>query len=83
MSLFKSKEEKNLDTLIQLVNMNMENNYKDEAQKNYKELIELFDAYRNAGKLKQNSIKHYEEQLALYSEKLKDYSHKDQKPYWT
>ena len=51
MGLFKSKAEKELDSIIQRLNMNMSNNYKDNAQDELKE-------------------------------KMKGYSHKDQKPYW-
>ena len=47
MGLFKSKAEKELDSIIQKIDMNMSNSYKDNAQ-----------------------------------EKMKGYSHKDQKPYW-
>ena len=51
MGLFKSKAEKELDSIIKRLNMNMSNNNKDNAQDDLKE-------------------------------KMKGYSHKDQKPYW-
>ena len=51
MGLFKSKAEKELDSIIQRLNMNMSNNYKHNAHDDLKE-------------------------------KMKGYSHKDQKPYW-
>lgn len=50
MGLFKSKAEKELDTI---------------------------------GILKPESMKKYETILSEYQSKLKGYTHKDQKPYWT
>ena len=38
MGLFKSKAERELDTIIIRLQMNMSNNYKDNAQENLKEL---------------------------------------------
>ena len=38
MGLFKSKEEKELEELIDRVEVNMSNNYKDAAQADFKEL---------------------------------------------
>lgn len=83
MRLFISNEEKQLDALLEAMRINMENNYKDLAQKDFKKFSETYFQYKENGKLKSSAIKHYENQLAIYSEKLKDYSHKDQKPYWT
>ena len=82
MGLFKSRAEKELDGIIQRLAMNMSNNYKDNAQADLKELETAFNALRDSGGLKENVISRYEAVIGSYREKLKGYSHKDQKPYW-
>ena len=82
MGLFKSKAEKELDSIIQRLNMNMSNNYKDAAQMNYKELLEAFEAADKAGSLKPKERPVYEAKVEEYGIKLKGYTHKDQQPYW-
>ncbi len=83
MSLFKSKYEKDLDIKIERIRMNMSNNYKDAAQMNLAELDEALKTYVEEGRIKGKSRFYYEEQVVLYKEKLKGFTHKDQKPYWT
>lgn len=83
MGLFKSKAEKELDGIILRMEMNLSNNYKDNAQDNLKEFEQAFAKMKEAGVLKQKAASKYEGILSDYREKLKGYSHKDQKPYWT
>ena len=83
MSLFKSKAEKELDKIILKLEMNMSNNYKDNAQANLKELGEALDAMRKSGNVKETVIARYDSVVDTYKQKMKGYSHKDQKPYWT
>lgn len=82
MSLFKSKAERNLDTIIQRMAMNLSNNYKDNAQENLHEFENAIEELRASGGLEASSLAKYESILGIYKEKLKGYSHKDQKPYW-
>lgn len=82
MGLFKSKAEKELDAIIQRLEMNMSNNYKDNAQDDLKELEDSLDTLKESGGLKSVSVTKYEGILAEYKEKMVGYSHKDQKPYW-
>ena len=82
MGLFKSKAEKELDNIIQRLEMNMSNNYKDNAQDNLKELEASINALRASGSIKTGVLSKYESILESYKEKMKGYSHKDQKPYW-
>ena len=82
MIFFKSKEEKELDGIIKRLEMNMSNNYKDNTQDNLKELEAAMDGFRASGKMKPAIQAKYEDILAGYKEKMKGYSHKDQKPYW-
>ena len=82
MGLFKSKAEKELDNIIQRLEMNMSNNYKDNAQDNLKELEASINALQASGSIKPGVLSKYESILESYKEKMKGYSHKDQKPYW-
>ena len=82
MGLFKSKEEKELDNIIQRLEMDMSNNYKDNAQDDLKELEATMNAMRSSGRIKDKVIAKYEAIFDEYKEKMKGYSHKDQKPYW-
>ena len=81
--LFKNKYEKKLDGILEEMQMNMSNNYKDNAQKNLEEYESAFTRFKEAGHLKEKSVTHYEDILQSFKERLKGYSHKDQKPYWT
>lgn len=83
MGLFKSRYESELDALILKINMNMSNNYKDNAQADLKDLEALLKQYTDEGKLKEKARLHYESQVGIYQQKLKGFTHKDQKPYWT
>ena len=83
MGLFKSKEERLLDSIIASINMNMSNNYKDAAQQDLQEFEEIFADMKKSGALKSKVADAYEGQLGIYRERLKGYTHKDQKPYWT
>ena len=83
MGLFKSKYEKELDDIINRLNMNMANNYKDNAQSNLKEFEETLSIMKSNKKPGDKAVLKYEKLLGEYKEKLKGYTHKDQKPYWT
>lgn len=83
MGFLKSKEERLLDSIIESINMNMANNYKDAAQKDLREFEDIFADMKASGALKSKVADVYECQLDIYREKLKGYTHKDQKPYWT
>ena len=82
MGLFKSKAEKELDGIILRLEMNMSNNYKDNAQSNLKELEERLAQLRENKGAGPKVLSKYEAILADYKEKMLGYSHKDQKPYW-
>ena len=82
MGLFKSKAEKELDAVIRRLEMNMSNNYKDNAQDDLKELETMVDAFKTLGTVKPGALTKYEGILDDLKEKMKGYSHKDQKPYW-
>ena len=78
----KSSKNNSLEDVLLRLNMNMSNNYKDAAQSNLKEFEDLFTELQSSGKLNEKQKKHYEGLLNEYKEKMKNYSHKDQKPFW-
>lgn len=82
MGLFKSKAEKELDGIIHRLEMNMSNNYKDNAQDDLKDLEEAINALKSSGGIKPGVLAKYEGILKELKEKMKGYSHKEQKPYW-
>ena len=83
MGLFKSAKERELDTIILRIEMNMSNNYKDNAQEGLKEFENTLTEMKNDGKTKASVVEKYESILGFYKEKMKGFTHKDQKPYWT
>ena len=80
--LLQPGKNKELNSKIQCIQMNFENNYKDAAQSNLKEFEQLFEELKNSGKLNEKQKMRYEGLRNEYREKMKNYSHKDQKPYW-
>ena len=72
-----------LDELLQELQMNLSNNYKDAAQQSLREFEAEFKVKKDAGELTDKQLAYYEERLAEYREKLKNFTHKDQKPFWT
>lgn len=79
---FKSKYLKELDTILQELNRNQENNYKDAAQEDFirfsKRLVEL----KCQGFIKDKEYLFYSGLRSRYESKLKNYTHKDQKCSW-
>jgi len=84
-SLFhrKTAEEKQLDAILSELQINMANNYKDNAGACFREFSDTFAKMKEAGALKPAALSYYEEIFADYSKKMVGYSHNDQKPYWT
>ena len=83
MGLFKSKYERELEALVARINVDMSNNYKDNAQADLKDLELRFEELKSSGSLKDKEVSLFEGQIGIYRERLKGYTHKDQKPYWT
>ena len=73
---------KQLDELIQRIQMNVSNNYKDAAQMNLKEFEGMLTALEEAGKLNGKQKVYYQDRLAVFKEQMKNFTHKDQKPTW-
>ena len=73
---------KRLDEIIQRIEMNMSNNYKDAAQSGLKELEEALKESEAAGRLNEKQKAYYTERLAGFKDRMKNFTHKDQKPTW-
>ena len=78
----KSKRNNKLDTIINRIRMNMENNYKDAAQMNLKELEELLGQLEAKGKLNAKQKAYYTGEVETFKSRMKGFTHKDQKPTW-
>ena len=82
MGLFKSRAEKELDGIIQKIDMNMSNNYKDAAQDALKEFDQAVHSLKESVNLKPQVLSKYESMLNTYRDKMQGFTHKDQKPFW-
>lgn len=73
---------KQLDILIQRMEMNVSNNYKDAAQANLKEYESTLKQLEVTNKISGKQKAYYEEKLAAFKHEMKNFTHKDQKPTW-
>ena len=85
MSLFGKKfgAARQLDEILNKIQMNFENNYKDAAQLNLKEFGLLFQELSDEGKLSEKHQAYYSDKLEELNERMRNFTHKDQKPTWT
>lgn len=73
---------KELEALMQEIDSNLANNYKDAAQEALARFEQKMCDLTAQGSLKPKSQKEYANKLVDYKQTLKGFSHKDQKPYW-
>ena len=73
---------KQLESVIDKLQMNMSNNYKDAAQQEYKDLLEQYRELTDKGILSSKQKDYYMAVIKEYGVKMENYTHKDQKPYW-
>ena len=83
MLFFKSKEIKELDSIITRLEANMSNNYKDNAQDNLRQLIGAYEQLCAAGRISEKNKTIYGQKIEEYENRMSGFTHKDQKPYWT
>jgi len=85
MSLFGKKfgAARQLDEILNRIQMNFENNYKDAAQMSLKELETLYQELSQAGKLSEHQKSYYSDRLEELKGRMKNFTHKDQKATWT
>lgn len=83
MDLFRPKKNKVLEDALAAVRMNMENNYKDAAQADFKKLTAIFTELKVSGKLSRKQLIYYASEIESLTAKLDHYTHADQKTAWT
>lgn len=71
----KRKNHSELEEKLNNIQVNLENNYKDEAHKAYREAKELFEEIVANGDLKDKQIELYTKKLCEFEERLKNYGH--------
>ena len=71
-----------LDAIIDRIELNAANNYKDEAQRALKELEARIDELVSDGSLNEKKAAEYRGIVTRYKEKMKGYTHKDQPTGW-
>ncbi len=81
MGLFGPKKNQELEQILFAMKMNVENNYKDASLQELKNFREAYERLSPALSEKQKAL--YGGILSDYEARLKNYSHGDQKPYWT
>ena len=69
------KHHSRLDELLTEVEGNASNNYKDAAQKAFKELKEKFDSLCEAGELNEKQTAYYSSMISRLSVELKGFHH--------
>lgn len=79
----KNGKNKQLEVLMQRIQMNVSNNYKDAAQLNLKEFEDEIRELLENGKLSDAQKAYYEGKLQDFKAQMKNFTHKDQKPFWT
>ncbi|MDY3342999.1 MAG: hypothetical protein SOX45_09940 [Lachnospiraceae bacterium] len=77
-----SKKNKELEAIIARIDSNVSNNYKDAAQDALREFEDKLQEFIAAETLNDKQKTEYESRLALYRDSMKEFTHKDQKPYW-
>lgn len=77
------KKNRDLEALLERINNNMANNYKDAAQDYLNQYEAKLRELSEASALKEKQRAHYESLLGSYRERMKEFRHRDQKPYWT
>lgn len=73
---------KYLDAIIQKIEMDASNNYKDAAQTGLRELEKTLRELEASGKVGGKQKEYYEERLAAFQKQMKNFTHKDQKATW-
>ena len=77
------RKNQELEHLIERMENNMANNYKDAAQEYLLEYEAKLKELTEAGALNDKQKEHYDSLLGVYQVKMKGFTHKDQKPFWT
>lgn len=66
-----------LETKLQTLQMNFENNYKDAAKLNYEEYWKLLEELTNSGKIKGKQIDYYNKRGEELREQMNNFNHQN------
>ncbi len=84
LNLFRgAKANRELEALVERIASNVANNYKDAAQDYLRQFESRFEQLQAEGRLNERQRARYGALLSDFKGKMKEFSHKDQKPYWT
>lgn len=70
-----SKHNQELDNCLNRVINNAQNNYKDAAQKDFKQFLQKLEELKKRGELNQKQNAYYEEMKCKYEQELKGFHH--------
>jgi hypothetical protein len=77
MSLFKrNATKKEIESSLNEIQINLENNYKDLAIKAFKDSSELIEKYHNTAVINEKTYIKYKQQLDEFSKRMVGYSHR-------
>lgn len=71
-----------LDELIRSIEMNMENNYKDNATSGFQELRDTYLRLDEENKISEKQRAYYEPIVSDLAKRLEGFTHKEQKAFW-
>lgn len=80
--LKKTGKNKQLEDIIESIQMNLSNNYKDAAQMDLKEFETVLKELSESGELGKGQKSYYEVTLSEFQQSMKNFTHKDQKVGW-
>ena len=77
------KKNRELEDIISSLEANKANNYKDNAQADYKELRAKYEEMVDNDCISAKQKEYYKLIISDYAKEMSGYTHKDQTPYWT
>lgn len=75
--MFGTKKNRELEGLLESVNMNCSNNYKDAAKMDYETFWRRLGELRDSGKISEKTYVHYEKEGNKLQGKMKNYNHQN------
>ena len=71
------KKNQQLETKLQTLQMNFENNYKDAAKLNYEEYWKMLDELADSGKIKRKQIDYYKQRGEDLRGQMNNFNHQN------
>lgn len=75
--MFGSKKNRELEGLLESVNMNCSNNYKDAAKMDYEAFWKRLNELRSDGSISEKTYAYYEKEGNKLQGKMKNYNHQN------